>query len=302
MVSKEHIRKESSRLGFSFCGFARAEPLEQRRSFYQSFLREKRHGEIGYLETQLEKRLDPRLLMPEAKSVIALLMNYFPGEIIPAENNYIIAKYAYGSDYHPFMKEKLRALSSFIMGTGNGVLAMPFSDSGVVKEKLWAQQCGLGWQGKNTILINKNQGSFFFIGIILTNLEIGPDKPDKDHCGTCDHCVKACPTGALDTPYQLEITRCLSYHTIETSGEFPDEFRLNQYDRIYGCDICQDACPFNRRAVPSPETDFRPSEALKSLRKPAWHRLTEEDFSRIFEKSAVKRTGYKKLMDNLPKE
>jgi epoxyqueuosine reductase len=299
MVSEEHIRIESSRLGFAYCGFAKAEPLEQKRAFYKTFLKKKRHGEIGYLETQLEKRLDPQLLMPEAKSVIALLMNYFPQEIIPAEKNFIIAKYAYGSDYHPFMKKRLKALTSFIERTGSEVLSVHFSDSGVVQEKFWAQQCGLGWQGKNTVLINKDQGSFFFIGIILTNLELEPDEPEKDHCGTCDRCVKACPTGALNTPYQLEITRCLSYHTIETKCDFPDEFRPFQMDRIYGCDICQDCCPFNRKALPNPEPDFLPSEDLKSMRKPGWRNLTGEDFNRIFAMSAVKRTGYKKLMDNI---
>ena len=299
---KESIVQESSRLGFTSCGFARAEPLQKRKEFYRSFVAAGRQGELGYLKSQMEKRLDPRLVMPEAKSVITVLRNYYPPETIPVEDNFIISRYAYGSDHHPFMRKKLKALSDFILSQNPGTITKHFIDSGVLLEKYWAQQCGAGWQGKNTLLINKHRGSFFFIGIILTSLELEADTPETDHCGTCDRCSKACPTHALDTPYQLEITRCLSYHTIETKGDFPEEFRPVQMDRIYGCDICQDACPFNRKATPHDAPELMPSEELKRLRKPDWRKMTEEDFILIFRKSAIQRTGYRKMMGNLPEQ
>jgi epoxyqueuosine reductase len=168
-----------------------------------------------------------------------------------------------------------------------------------VLEKAWAMRCGIGWQGKNTLIINKNQGSFFFIGLILTSLELEADEPETDHCGSCNRCVEACPTGALNTPYQLEIAKCISFHTIENKGEIPEEIRKNLNCRIYGCDICQDVCPYNRFATPATEPAFSPSEELKSMRKNDWERLTQEQFDRIFRNSAVKRTGYKKLMHNI---
>jgi len=298
-ISKEIIREEAKRIGFTFCGFAKAEPLEHRREFYRLYLGQKRHGELDYLETQLEKRLDPCKLIPEAKTVIGLLMSYFPPEIIPSEDNYIIAKYAYGSDHHPFMNKRLQRVVDLLKTAGSNIIAKPFLDSGVVQEKYWAQQCGLGWQGKNTILINKKQGSFFFIGIILTNLELEPDQPESDHCGKCGRCMSACPTGALKTPYQLEITRCLSYHTIETVGGFPDELRPMQSDRIFGCDICQDVCPYNHKPVAHNEQELFPSEELKKMRKEDWRHLTEEKFNHLFSKSSIRRTGYKKLKMNI---
>ncbi len=299
IISGKDIRAEAKRLGFSLCGFAQAESLDHQRAFFTTYLEEKRHAGITYLEKNLEKRLDPRQVMPEANTVIGLMVNYFPKETIPVEDNFIIARYAYGLDYHLFMKKRLNLLAEFLKSQSDGIKALPFIDSGTIQEKVWAQRCGLGWQGKNTILINKQRGSFFFIGIILTNLRIEPDIPETGHCGNCEHCIKACPTGALDRPYQLNVSRCLAYQTIETKNDIPEEFVSKQNDHIFGCDICQDACPFNHHAVPHDEPELDPSDTLKKMRKPDWQAMTEEDFNRIFRQSNIRRTGYEKLKRNM---
>ena len=296
---KEQIREEALRLGFSFCGFARNESLETLRPFHTAFIQRKGHAELGYLEANLEKRLNPELLLKGAKSVIALLLNYYPEQIIPEADNFIIAKYAYGRDYHLSIHERLEKLIVHMKSIAGGNSARAFVDSGPVLEKVWAQKCGLGWQGKNTLIINNSAGSFFFIGIILTNLEIEPDAPETNHCGKCVKCVNACPTGALDMPYQLDLRRCISYMTIENKGDIPDELTGKFHDRIYGCDICQDACPYNCYAPPHSVYEFIPSESLMRYRKKDWQSLTEHDFDRIFAGSPIKRIGYQKLMRNI---
>jgi epoxyqueuosine reductase len=295
----ESIKAESRRLGFSLCGITRARPLEDLRSFYTGFVSTGIEEPLDYLQTNAEKRLDPSLLLPGIRSVVAVLMNYYPPEPIPAEDNYIIAKYACGGDYHPLMKDRMAALAAYTTSLSTGTLSRAFVDSGPVLEKAWAQRCGLGWQGKNTLIINKKEGSFFFIGIILTTLVLEYDPPGADHCGECDRCIKACPTGALDTPYQLNIRKCISFHTIETKGEIPQEIKRKLRGRIYGCDTCQDVCPFNRFATPAADPAFAPSEELKALRKKDWENLTQEQFDRIFRNSSVKRTGYDKLIRNI---
>jgi epoxyqueuosine reductase len=234
------------------------------------------------------------------KSFIAVLMNYFPPEIIPEDENFIISKYAYGQDYHQIVRNRLNNLISFIGTSRENLHAKAFVDSGPVLEKTWAQRCGVGWQGKNTLIINKSSGSFFFIGIILADLELEPDPPETDHCGNCDKCVRSCPTNALDIPYQLSISRCISYMTIEQSGEITPQMKNKLNDRIYGCDKCQDVCPFNQYARPHQTPEFLPSEQLMSLRKKDWIALTEADFIRIFVNSPIRRVGIQKLTRNMP--
>jgi len=297
-VNRE-IKTAAKKLGFSFCGIALAEPLEHKREYYSAFIGEKRHGNLQYLETNLEKRLDPKLILGDVKSVIAVLMNYYPKEILTEEDNYVIAKYAYGKDYHTVLKKKMNDLIRFLDAQYPGLKAKTFVDSGPVMEKTWAQQAGIGWQGKNTLLINKTTGSFFFIGIILTNLELEPDQPEKDHCGECTRCIDACPTKAISNPYQLDIMRCISYHTIENKNGIPEEFKGKLHDRIFGCDICQNVCPYNKFASPNHEPDFLPSAALKMMRKKDWPSLTEEEFNTLFKGTPVFRTGYRRLMENI---
>ncbi|MCX6269489.1 MAG: tRNA epoxyqueuosine(34) reductase QueG [Bacteroidetes bacterium] len=297
---KQRIKEEALRLGFSFCGVARNDSLDELRPFYSGFIQRNGHAGLKYLETNFEKRLHPELIMEDAKSVIALLLNYFPPEIIPEEDNFIISKYAYGRDYHVIMRNRLNELIQFMKLSFGDHLAKGFADSGQVLEKAWAQKCGVGWQGKNTLIINPTAGSFYFIGIILTELELEPDLAETDHCGNCTNCVNACPTGALDTPYQLNIPLCISYLTIESRAEIPADLKGKLNDRIYGCDICQDVCPYNRFARPHQIPEFSPSEPLKNLRKKEWIDLTEPDFNRIFADSPVKRVGYRRFKRWIP--
>lgn len=292
----DHIKYKAIELGFSFCGFASCTPLPEWRNFYEDFIRHGGQAGFGYLETNLARRLDPSLLLPEAKSVIAVLQNYYPSNVIPEENNFIISKYAYGCDPYPGIKEKLNLLSGYLSQVIPGTQSRAFVDSGPVLEKVWAQRCGVGWQGKNSLIINKNAGSFFFIGILLTTAELTPDKPEKDHCGTCRRCIDACPTKALEKPYCLDIRKCISYYTIENKEEIPGSLKPEFRDRIFGCDICQDACPYNKFPLPSVFPDSICTDELMNMRKPDWLSLTEDRFLSLFKGSPVERTGYPHFM------
>ena len=293
------IRTKALELGFSFCGFAKAGSLEQERDFFVSYLREKRNAGLHYLEREPEKRTDPRLAFEGTQTVIGLLLNYFPEEILPEEDNFIISKYVYGKDYHEVLKERTHDLIHYLKEQYGSVRAKAFVDRGPLLEKAWARECGLGWTGKNTLLINPERGSFYFIAIILTDLLLEPDVPETDHCGNCSLCMDTCPTGALENPYALNPSKCLSYLTIEEKAELPEELQEKFNDRIYGCDICQDVCPYNRLAVPHTITDLLPSQTLKSYLKKEWLQLTKEQFESLFKGSAIHRIGYEKLMKNI---
>ncbi len=297
---KEQIRKHALQLGFDACGFATVRPLDHLKKFYDQFIKEERQASVGYLKRYAAERLHPDMVLPGGRTVIACLINYYPPELLVEEDNFIISKYAYGNDYPQLIKGKLHQLAAFIDTlTGQAVTSKVFSDSGPVLEKAWAQQCGVGWQGKNTILVNRKGGSFFFIGILLTTLETEPDLPETDHCGNCNKCISACPTGAIDRPYQLDIRKCISYCTLVKNAEMIPEVGSRLGGKIYGCDICQDACPYNRFALPTPETYFHPSDALKKMRKNDWIHLTEEQYELWFSGKALGDIGYQRLMKNI---
>jgi len=293
------LKAKALEIGFSACGIAKSGEIPDYWQRYVSVLRKGVPSELGFLERYREKRLDPGLVMKEARTVITLLVNYFPQEILPEEDNFIIAKYAYGKDYHMVIKEKLNRLIHFIKECCPESKSRAFVDSGVLMEKAWAQVCGLGWIGKNTILINKTAGSFFFIGILLTDLELAPDHPETDHCGNCRKCMDACPTQAIVNPYELNPSRCIAFHTIEATKGIPEELKDKFGDRIYGCEICQDVCPYNRFAIPHHELDFLPDDLLRSMRKKDWYSLSEDQFEDLFKNSPVSRIGYEKLMDTV---
>lgn len=294
------IKKKALELGFYKCGIARADFLEDESQRLKDWLAENRHGEMTYMENHFEKRTDPRKLMENAKSLIVLLFNYYPGAEPQESDNYKISKYAPGTDYHFVLKDKLKDLIAYIETFTENIHARAFVDSAPVMERSWAQRVGLGWIGKNTCLINKEQGSFFFIGEIITDLELSYDEEQvPNHCGGCTRCLEACPTGALDH-HGLDSRKCISYWTIEYRGDvFPEQFKGQFDDWIFGCDICQDVCPWNRLSEKHNEPAFNPSEELLALKKADWENLSEIEFKTIFKNSPVKRTKFSGLRRNI---
>jgi epoxyqueuosine reductase len=298
-TAAEKIKKTALELGFYKCGFSKAEALEEEKTIFFDYLSQKRNAGLHYLERNPEKRVDPRLVLEGAQSVVALLMNYFPVMILPEKDNYIIAKYAYGKDYHTVLTGKLKELSHYMKEELGASNVRAFVDSAPLLEKRWAQRCGLGWIGKNTLLINKSAGSFFVIGVLLTDLVLDYDLAGKNHCGTCNKCMKVCPTSALIEPYKLDPSRCIAYHTLENKGDLPEELKDRFNDRIYGCDICQDFCPFNAFAVPNSEPEFSAHPSLYKMNKSDWFSLTDETFREIFYGTPVSHIGYDRLMRNI---
>ena len=291
------IKKSAKNLGFLSCGISKAEFLEEEAPRFEKWLNEQKHGQMAYMENHYDKRLDPRLLVPGAKSVVSLLLNYYTDEH-QVEGAPKISKYAYGTDYHFVIKEKLKQLFQILQEEIGEINGRVFVDSAPVMDKAWAGRSGLGWMGKNTNLINKKVGSFFFIAEMILDLKLDYDTPVTDHCGTCTACIDSCPTEAL-TPYNIDASKCISYLTIELKDQIPSEFQNKMDDWSFGCDICQDVCPWNRFSKPHNEPLFEPRSELLEFTKKDWEELTETTFDIIFKNSAVKRTRYKGLKRNL---
>ena len=293
------IKKISQDLGFEYCGISKAEFLEEEATKLEEWLNQNMHGKMSYMENHFDKRLDPTKLVEGAKSVISLLYNYYPEQIISQQDNYKISKYAYGQDYHHVIKKKLKTFLQMIQEQIGEVNGRVFVDSAPVMDKAWASRSGLGWQGKNSNLINPKKGSFFFIAELILDLELIYDNPIKDYCGTCTRCLDACPTEAIVAPYVVDGSRCISYFTIELKEEIPDDFAGQFEDWVFGCDICQDVCPWNRFSKAHQEPDFESNNQLQHMRKKDWEEMTEEVFGEVFRKSAVKRTKFKGLKRNI---
>lgn len=293
------IKSKASRLGFSFCGISKAGFLEEEAPRLEKWLNEKMHGKMQYMENHFDKRLDPTLLVEGSKSVISLLFNYYPKNI-QREDTFKISKYTYGEDYHFVIKDKLKDLVHFINDEIGEIDARVFVDSAPVLDRAWAKKSGLGWIGKNGMLINKERGSFFFLAEIILDLELEYDNPITDHCGTCTACVDACPTEAILPDRVVDGSKCISYFTIELKDEIiPNEVKGKFNDWVFGCDICQDVCPWNRFSLAHNEPKFAPDANLLNYSKREWKELTEEIYQEIFKKSAVKRTRYKGLKRNI---
>jgi epoxyqueuosine reductase len=254
---------------------------------------------MQYLENHFDKRLDPSLLVPGAKSVISLIYNYYPQKDLASTDNLKIAKYAYGEDYHHVIKEKLSEFLSYIQDEIGDVQGRAFVDSAPVMERALAQRAGLGWIGKNSLLLNKSMGSFFFLAELIIDLPLIYDSPVKDYCGTCTACMDACPTDAIPAPYEVDGSKCISYFTIELKDSIPNEVRGKFENWIFGCDICQDVCPWNRFSKPHQEKKFEPHPALETFTKQDWVEITEDVFKTLFKKSAVKRTKLEGLKRNI---
>ncbi len=294
------IKRRAAALGFDYCGISEARFLEEEALRLENWLHNHMHGEMVWMENHVEKRLDPTKLVPGAKSVVCLLYNYFPSKDIAAgKDSYKISKYAYGADYHRVIKNKLRELMTSLQEHTGNINGRVFVDSAPVLERVWAKNSGLGWIGKNTILLNRNMGSFFFLAEIIIDIELEYDGPVKDYCGTCTRCLDGCPTGAFPAPYVLDASRCISYLTIELKNNIPESFSGHMEDWIFGCDICQDVCPWNRFSKPHQEPAFEPHPELEQMTKKDWKEITEEIFNELFKNSPLKRTKYKGMKRNI---
>ncbi|MBN2484518.1 MAG: tRNA epoxyqueuosine(34) reductase QueG [Bacteroidales bacterium] len=292
------IKKKALELGFSACGCAPAKPLKQYETFFKFWLSKGLQASMQYMENYVEKRLDPTLLVPGAKSIVSVLLNYFPEKSQP-DNVPLVAKYAYGHDYHFVIKKKLKQLLSFINSELTECNGRYFTDSAPVLERAWAVEAGLGWIGKNTNLIAPKKGSYFFIGELIIDLELEYDRPVGDFCGTCTRCIDACPTKALFQPYTLDSKKCISYQTIENKGEIDKVVKPELNNYIFGCDICQDVCPWNRFSEPATELALQPHEGFMGLGTESWQTMDEELFRQLFSHTPLSRVGFKGIRKNL---
>ena len=293
------IKDHAKRLGFLSCGISNAGFLEDEAPRLEQWLRQGHHGSMSYMERNFDKRLDPTKLVPGAKSVVSLLYNYFPKESQLDKSAPKISKYAYGKDYHTVIKDKLFELMHLLQEEVGEIHGRVFVDSAPVLDKAWAAKAGLGWIGKHTNLISKQAGSFYFIAELIMDLSLEQDAPVTDHCGSCTACIDACPTQAIVAPYQVDGSKCISYFTVEIKEAIPQEVK-GQFDNwAFGCDVCQDVCPWNRFSTPHQEPQFDPSPELLQMSKGDWHEITEAVFDRLFAESAVQRTQFSGLKRNL---
>lgn len=295
------IKSQAKKLGFDFCGIAKAEFLEEEAPKLEQWLNQHYHGEMAYMANHFDKRLDPTKLVEGAKTVVSLIYNYYPSErLSESPEDYKLAKYAYGEDYHFVVKDKLKKLLAILQEEIGDFGGRAFVDSAPVMERQWAQKSGLGWLGKNSLLLNRQMGSFFFLAELIIDLEVSPDPPMlKDYCGTCTKCIDACPTEAIVKPGVVNGSQCISYFTIELKEQIPQEVKGKFDNWIFGCDICQDVCPWNRFSKPHNEPLFEPHPDLKDMAKKDWEEITAETFNRVFKKSALKRTKLTGLLRNI---
>ena len=293
------IKSIASDLGFDFCGMSKAGFLEEEAPKLEKWLKKGYHGKMKYMENHFDKRLDPTKLVEGAKSVVSLMYNYYPKQDLAKSDSFKIAKYAYGKDYHFVIKDKLKEFMSRIHQEIGEVDGRVFVDSAPVMERQWAAKSGLGWLGKNSLLLNKQRGSFYFLAELIIDLELEVDGPMQDYCGTCTKCIDACPTDAIVGDGVVDASKCISYLTIELKEDLPTEFSDKMENWVFGCDICQDVCPWNRFSKPHQEEAFQPHSHIAKMDNKDWEEMTKEVFNELFRKSAVKRTKYSGLMRNI---
>ena len=292
------IKTKAKTLGFMSCGISKAGFLEEEAPKLENWLNKNMNGEMSYMERNFDMRLDPTIIVEGAKSVISLTYNYYT-EKTSKDSNFKISKYAYGNDYHFVIKNKLKDLFEYIKEKTGDINGRVFVDSAPILERAWAEKSGLGWIGKNTNLISKKHGSFFFLCEIILDLELEYDHIETDHCGSCTACIDACPTNAIVEPYVVDGSKCISYYTIELKNNIPD-YAKNTYDEwIFGCDICQDVCPWNRFSKPHQEPLFNPNDEFLSISKNDWIEMTKETFNKVFKNSAIKRAGFDGIKRNI---
>lgn len=300
-TSTQFIKSLATELGFSYCGISKAEFLAEEAPHLEEWLKRNYQGKMSYLENHFDKRLDPTLLVPGAKSIVSLIYNYYPEKDLAKENpdTFKIAKYAYGEDYHYVIKDKLKIFLQRIREEIGQIEGRAFVDSAPVHERAWAQKSGLGWIGKNSLLLNRSMGSFFFLAELIIDLELEYDGPIKDYCGTCTACMDACPTEAIPQPYVVDGSKCISYYTIELKEEISTSVKGKFENWIFGCDICQDVCPWNSFSKPHREPRFAPHPDFENMTRQDWSEITEQVFQKLFKKSGVTRTGFNVLKRNI---
>ena len=293
------IKAEARRLGFEACGISKADELVREKEFLQKWLDKGLHASMEYMANHFDKRTDPRELVEGAKSVVSVVLNYYPSETQQDQKAPVLSKYAYGTDYHFVLKDKLKSLFTFINDSIEPVNGRVFVDSAPVLDRAWAARSGIGWIGKNTNLIVPEVGSFVFIGELIIDLELLADAPIEDRCGSCTKCISACPTNAIVMPYLVDSNRCISFLTIENKKAIPQKFQAKFENRVYGCDICQDVCPWNKKIKSHSVSEFIPPKKLMELTTDEWHNLDEDTYRELFRKSAVKRAKFTGLKRNL---
>lgn len=293
------IKRLAKQIGFSSCGISRARFLHEEEKNFEDWLKQGYQGTMSYLEKNFDKRLDPTKLVPGAKSIISLTFNYFPTKKKFNDNSFLISKYAYGKDYHIIIKDKLKELFSQMKKEVGDIEGRVFVDSAPIHERAWAKISGLGWIGKNSLLLNKKMGSYFFLAELICDLDLEYDSTVSDHCGTCTKCIDACPTDAITQAQVVDANRCISYLTIENKNEIPKELSKSFNNYIFGCDICQDVCPWNKFSTSHNEKEFLPNEEFSKMSKKDWQELTHETFNKIFKNSAVKRAKFQGLKRNI---
>ena len=293
------IKQKAKKFGFQSCGISKAAFLEEDALPLETWLKNGHHGEMSYMENYFDKRLDPRLLVEGARSVISLSYNYFPEEQVSTIDNFKISKYAYGKDYHEVIKDILKEMVAELQNEIGKFNCRFFTDSAPILERSWARRSGIGWVGKNANLITKQSGSFYFLAEIICDLELQTDHASTDHCGNCTKCIEACPTNAIINDKIIDGSKCISYATIELKNEIPESFRHNMEDWMFGCDICQDVCPWNRFSTPNDQPKFKPNNALQNFKKEDWQELSQDLFSEIFQRSPVKRAKFSGLKRNI---
>ena len=294
----DFIKNKSIELGFISCGISKSGFLENEIGRFESWLKDNYHGQMSYMERNFDKRMDTTKLVAGSKSVISLLFNYYPSKEIN-NDSFKISKYAYGKDYHFIIKDKLKSLLSSMRNEIGEIDGRVFVDSAPIMEKAWAKKSGLGWVGKNTNLISKKTGSFFFIAEIIVDLELEYDNEVTDHCGSCTACLDACPTDALYEPYKIDASKCISYFTIELKEQFPNDLKKDFNDWIFGCDICQDVCPWNKFSRSNEEPLLNPLKEINQYSKKDWLELTDEVFKVVFKGSPIERTKFNGLKRNI---
>ena len=296
---KEFIKLKAKELGFMSCGISKSGFLSHEADRFESWLKNNYHGKMSYMERNFDKRLDTTKLVENSKSVISLTYNYYPKKVLKSDSTFKISKYAYGKDYHLVLKKKLKQLLNIMKDKFGSFEGRVFVDSAPILERAWAKKSGLGWIGKNTNLINKQSGSFFFLAEIIVDLELNYDNTTTDHCGSCTACIDACPTNAIYEPYKLDASRCISYYTIELKESFSSNLSSDFKDWIFGCDICQDVCPWNRFSKANDEVLFETIPEISNFNKADWIDLTEETFKKVFKESPIKRSKFKGLKRNI---